>query len=110
MFARSVTMQLKPNMAAEFRKTMETVILPVLRRRHGFQDELVLIAPDGHEAVGISVWDTQEHAEAYSQQSYPEVKQLLSKVTDGELQVQTYEVSITTFSKMAAKGGGGAPR
>lgn len=106
MFARMVTMHLKPNVATQFKQTLETEVLPVLKRRQGFQDELVLIAPDGREAVGISLWDNQQHAEAYSQQSYSEVQQILSKVTDSPFAVKTYEVPLATFQKTAAKGGG----
>ena len=105
MFARMVTMHLKPNMATQFKQTLETEVLPVLKRRQGFQDELLLIAPDGREAVGISLWDNQQHAEAYSQQSYSEVQQILSKVTDSSFVVKTYEVPLATFPKTATKGG-----
>ena len=105
MFARCVTMHLKPDMAAQFKQTLEAEILPVLQRRQGFHDELVLIAPDGREAIGISLWDSQEHAEAYAKQSYPEVQQILSRVTESTPVVKTYEASIATFEKKAAKGG-----
>ena len=106
MFARCVTMHLKPNMAAQFKQTLEGEVLPVLQRQQGFQDELVLIASDGREAIGISLWDNQQHAEAYSQQSYPEVQQILAKVTDADPVVKAYEVSLATFRKEAAKRGG----
>jgi hypothetical protein len=98
-------MHLKRNMAAEFKHTMETTVLPLLRRQQGFQDEVVLVAPDGREAVGISFWDSQRNAEAYAEQSYVDVRRFLSKVTDGTPIVRSYEVSITTFDKTAAKGG-----
>ena len=106
MFARCVTMHLKPKMAAQFKQTLESEVLPVLQRRPGFQDELVLIATDGSEAIGISIWDNQQHAEAYSQQSYPEVQKTLSKVLDSTPVVKAYEVSSSTFGTKA-KGGGG---
>lgn len=108
MFARCVTMRLKPNIASQFTHTLETEVLPLLQRRQGFQDELVLIAPDGRDAIGISLWDNQQHAEAYAQQSYPEVQQILSKLTDSIPAVKVYEVSAATFHKKTAKGGGGA--
>lgn len=107
MFARCVTMQLKPNMAAQFRQKLESEVLPVLYGQQGFQDEPVLIAQDGREAIGISLWDNQQHAEAYFLQSYPEVAQILSKVTDSTPAVKAYDVAISTFQKKAARGGGG---
>ena len=36
MFARHVSMQLKPNTRAEFAQTIENEILPLLRKQHGF--------------------------------------------------------------------------
>jgi heme-degrading monooxygenase HmoA len=106
MFARFVTTHLQPGMTGEFKRALETGILPVLKRQEGFQDELALISQDGRDAVGISLWDTKEHAEAYAQKSYPEVERLLSKLTDRTILVQTYEVSVATFSKLAVKSGG----
>ena len=99
MFARSVSMRLKPNMKTDFNRTLENEILPLLRNRTGFQDELCLIAPDGAEAVGISLWDSKENAEAYQRETYPEVQRLLSKVIEGTAQVKTYDVSVSTIEK-----------
>jgi heme-degrading monooxygenase HmoA len=105
MFARSVSMKLKPNMAADFKRTLEQEIIPLLRTRNGFRDELVLVAPNSTEAVGISLWDSKENAEAYQKDTYPEVQKHLSKVIDGTPKVQTYEVSSSTFHKVAAGKG-----
>ena len=104
MFARSVAMQLKPNMAADFKRALENEVIPLLRKRHGFKDELVLIAPNGTNAVGISLWDNKENADTYQRETYPEVQKLLSKVLEGTPKVQTYEVSTSTFHKVAAGG------
>jgi heme-degrading monooxygenase HmoA len=98
-------MQLKPKMGAQFKQTMEAEILPVLKRQQGFHDELVLMSADGREAIGISLWDSQQHAEAYSQQSYGEIKQKLSNVTESAPTVKTYDVSLTSVQRQTAKGG-----
>src|SRR5713226_101443 len=99
MFARSVSMRLKPNSVAEFNKTLENEVLPLLQKQQGFQDELVLVSSNGTKAVGISLWDQKDNAEAYHRTTYPEVQNLLSKVIDGTPQVQTYEVSTSTLRK-----------
>ena len=104
MFARTVSMRLKPNGVAEFNKTLENEILPVLRKQTGFQDELVLVSSNGTEALGISLWDQKDNAEAYHRTTYPEVQQILAKVTEGTPQVQTYEVSTSTIHKATARG------
>ena len=103
MFSRSVSLRLKPNNVAEFTRTLENEIIPLLRKQKGFQDEITLVAPGGLEAIGISLWDQKENAEAYSRTTYPEVLKALAKVVEGTPQVQTYEVSNSTFHKIAAR-------
>jgi hypothetical protein len=55
MFARTVSLQLKPNSVAEFTKTIENDIIPLLRPQPGFQAELVFVVPDETEAVRVSL-------------------------------------------------------
>jgi hypothetical protein len=107
MFARTVTVRLKTNAVADFNRTIENDILPLLRKRTGFQDEMTLVAPDGNEAVGISLWDNKQNAEAYQRETYPEVQRILAKVIEGTPQVKTYEIGSTTITKVA-RGGGSA--
>jgi hypothetical protein len=47
--------------------------------------------------MAISVWDQQEHAEAYARGAYPHVLQAVAKVVEGTPQVSTYEVANSTF-------------
>ena len=103
MFARSVSIRLKPNSVAEFHRTIENEILPLLRKQKGFRDELTLVAPNGSEVVAISVWDQKENADAYSREAYPAVLKTLGKVVEGTPQVHTHEVSSSTFHKIAAQ-------
>ena len=102
MFARSVTVRLKPNSAVEFNRTMEKDILPLLQKQRGFRDEISLVSSNGSEAVGISLWDQKEAAEAYNRTTYPEVQKLLAKVSEGTPQVQTYEVGSSTIHSPVA--------
>ena len=97
MIARNVTMHLKPNSAAEFTQTFQKEILPLLRQQKGFQDEITFIIPGGQDAVGVSFWDKQENADAYSRGTYPEVVKALRNVLDGTPQVQHFEVLNSTF-------------
>jgi len=82
VFARIVSMRLKPNMSAEFSQTIEKKILPILRKQKGFRDEITFLAPGGTDAVGISLWDSRAHADAYNSRSYPEVLRELNKVVE----------------------------
>jgi len=68
MFARSVTMRLKPNGLADFNKTLEKEIVPLLKKQKGFRDELTLVSSHGTEVIGISLWDQPQDAEASNAQ------------------------------------------
>ena len=102
MFARKVYMHLKPNSVAEYTQIIEKDIIPLLRTPPGFQDEMVFVVPDGTEAVAISVWDQQEHAEASARGTSPHVLQAVAKVVEGTPQVSTYAVANSTYHTIAA--------
>ena|SRR3989442_11755525 len=99
MFARSVTIRLKPNSVVEFNRTLEKDILPLLQKQKGFRDEISLVSPNGSEVIGISLWDKKEDAEAYNRTTYPEVQKFLARVSEGTPQVQSYEVGTSTIHK-----------
>jgi heme-degrading monooxygenase HmoA len=96
MFARMVSINLKPNSATEFTQLIEKETLPLLRKQKGFHDEMTFLAERGTEAVAISLWDQKEHADAYGRDSYPAVLKTLGKVVEGTPEVRTYEVSNST--------------
>ena len=102
MYARQVSMELRPNSHADFTRRIESEILPLLRKQKGFQDEITFVNPAGKDAFAISLWDSKESAEAYNRASFAEVSKLLSKVVDGTPRVKSYEVSNSTFHKIAA--------
>jgi heme-degrading monooxygenase HmoA len=102
MYARRVSLQLKPNSTAEFTQKLESEIIPMLRKQKGFRDEITFVTPAGKEAFGVSLWDNKESAEAYNRGSYAEVSKILSKLVEGTPQVETYEVSNSTFHKIGA--------
>jgi hypothetical protein len=102
MFARRVSMHLKPHGVVEFTRRLENDILPLLRKQKGFQDEITFVAQGGREAFGISLWDKAENAEEYNRRTYPEVTKFLATVAEGPLRVETYDVANSTFHKIAA--------
>ena len=103
MYARNVTLHLKANTAPEFTRTLETDVLPMLRKQNGFKDEITFVAPDRSAAVAISLWDRKENAEAYGRDTYPAVLKSLANVIEGTPQVESYEVSNSTCHKIAAR-------
>lgn len=103
MYARSVSFHLKPGRAAEFTQLLDRDIIPMLRKQKGFQDEIAFVAPGGVDAVGISMWDLKEDADTYARGAYPGVLKALERVVEGTPEVQTYEVSNSTFHKIATR-------
>lgn len=103
MYIRNVSLHLKANSTSEFTRTLETDVLPVLRKQNGFRDELAFVGANGADAVSISMWDKKESAEAYDRDTYPSVLKFLDKVIEGTPKVDTYEVSNSTFHKIAAR-------
>jgi hypothetical protein len=102
MYARNVSLNLKPNTAREFTQTFEKDILPMLRKQNGFKDEITFVGPNGKDVVAISLWDRKESADQYSRDTYPQVLKGLAKVVEGTPEVHAYEVGNSTFHKIAA--------
>jgi len=102
MFARNVSIRLKANSSAAFTKQIENETIPALRKQKGFEGELTFLASAGADAVAISFWNNKESADAYARNGYPEVLNTLNKFVEGTPKVQTYEVSNSTFHKIAA--------
>jgi len=103
MFARHVSVVLKPNSVEEFTRTIKDEVIPLLRKQKGFRDEITFVASDGTEAVGISLWDQKENAAAYYRTTYPQVLGFLAKVVEGTPEVKAYEVTNSTYHKIAAR-------
>ncbi len=102
MYARRVSLQLKPNSTAEFTRRLEKQVIPMLRKQTGFRDEITFVAPAGTEALGVSLWDNKENADAYNRGPYAEVTKILANLVEGTPRVDTYEVSNSTFHKISA--------
>jgi hypothetical protein len=102
MFARRLSVQLKPNKLAEFTKTVENEIIPLLRKQQGFSDEITFAAPDGVEVMAISLWDTQKNAETYDAGAYKDVLKKLETVLAGTPKLGTTEVVHSTFHQLRA--------
>jgi heme-degrading monooxygenase HmoA len=100
MFARHVTVKLKPSTLAESTRVMENEILPWLRKQKGFLDTITLAAPNGREIVAISFWDQEENARVYNSTSYPEALKILKKILAGTPQIRTFDVVSSTLQKV----------
>jgi heme-degrading monooxygenase HmoA len=101
MFARNVSLRLKPNTLPIFTKTFEDQVLPMLRKQPGFQDAIVM-ENEGIHVTSISLWDSREHADAYDKSTYPQVLKNLEKVLDGQPKVRVVTVVHSTSHQAVA--------
>ena len=102
MFARKVSMLLKPGSIAKLSQLMEKDVIPKLRKQRGFQDAITFLVPSRNDIFVISLWDRAESAEAYNRETYPEVLRFLAPLLEGTPKIETYEVIHSTFHKIAA--------
>ena|ERR1700694_5612191 len=103
MFARNVSMNLKPNTLTEFLKTMENEIVPLLRKQKGFQDEITLSVPRRREVVAISFWDQKRECAGLRLIGLSRGLEDPEKFLDGTPHVRTFDVVGSTLQKVAAR-------
>jgi hypothetical protein len=101
MYARNVSFHLKSNMLADYTRTFDNDILPLLRKQNGFKDEITFAGPNGIDVTAISLWDNKADADKYNTNSYPEVLKTMARLIEGTPKVQTSDVVSSTFHKVA---------
>lgn len=101
MFARNVTLKVKPNQSKEVASKFDKEIVPLLRKANGFRDQITMFRENG-ETVGISLWNNKAELEAYTKDTDPQVIKLLEPFITGTPEVRTYEVSASTSHKYVA--------
>jgi hypothetical protein len=102
MFARNVSIHLKSNMLSDYTRTFEKDVLPLLRRQHGFKDEITLAGAGGVDVTAISLWENKADADTYNTNTYPQVLKTMERFIEGTPKVQTSDVVNSTFHKIAA--------
>jgi len=103
MFARIVRMNLKPGEGPGYTRALDQEIIPTLRKFPGFTGEIAMVSIDGKEAIGISLWDRKESAESYNRRGYAGVVKALEKYVEGEPELQTCEVTNSTFEALPVR-------
>lgn len=106
MFARNAHFRVRSlNMAADFSRTLENEVLPLLRKQEGCKGEITLSNPSNLERISISLWDNKSNAEAYNANVYPQVLKILSKVIEGTPEIRIFEaVALNLDNETLAEG------
>jgi hypothetical protein len=96
-------MRLKANQTSDFNQVIERDILPMLRKQKGHRDCIIVVTPNGREALGISFWDTRADAEAWDRTATTELPKLLGKVLEGRPEAKSYEVTSSTVQHLGMR-------
>jgi steroid delta-isomerase-like uncharacterized protein len=105
MFARNVSLRLKPGKLNEFNRTFDKEVLSILRKQPGFREEIICASPGEAELIAISLWDSKEHADAYNASAYPKVLQVLNTMLNGAPKVQNLNVISSTIQHAGTGSG-----
>jgi heme-degrading monooxygenase HmoA len=101
MFARNVGLRLRPNSLNEFKRILDSQIIPLLHKQPGFKDLVTFAVIGGTDVTAISLWETREHAEAYHTASYASVMKMLDPLLDGNPKLRLAHIVSSTFHKLA---------
>ena len=108
MFARAVSMKMKPGCEAELTRIVEQEVIPRFRQERDFLGLLAFICPDGTEALSFSLWDHEESAGANCPADLSALT-ILAGVVRGTPSVQVYQVAnstLRTMERMLGQGKG----
>jgi hypothetical protein len=95
MYARHVTVYGSPERVDEAVQSVRDNVLPVLQGCPGFMGQLLLIDRAKGEAIGISLWDTEENMNASEEKVAAARQQTADQVGSGQApEVALYELPI----------------
>ena len=94
MNARHVTVHGSPDRIDHAVQSVRDDVLPVLRECAGFKGQLLLIDRAKGEAIGISLWDTEENMRASEDKVAASRQQTADQVGAGQPEVALYELPI----------------
>jgi quinol monooxygenase YgiN len=97
MFARIVSLQVKPNASGHFARAFENEVIPALRRQPGFVDEIVFADPGGPEVVAITFWSSREEAETHARGPYLELLSSLARLIERAPSARTLQLAYSTL-------------
>src|SRR4030095_3900964 len=70
-YARNVSFTIKNGQIDEFKRLMNTEVLPLLKKENGFRQDLTILG--SKTGMSTSVWDDRACAETYNTKTYPQV-------------------------------------
>jgi quinol monooxygenase YgiN len=104
MFTRAIEMTSKSGKVKELANLINEKAVPILKKQHGFVDEIVLVShgePD--RVLALSFWNRQEDAEKYQRERYQKIHDTLRHLLEAEPEIRTFDVHSSIGHKIAAE-------
>jgi hypothetical protein len=79
---------------------LENEVIPLLKKQHGFRDEITFINEDMKEGYAISFWDEKIDLEKYEREVYPKVREKMAEAFENPPVSTDFEVSNSTWYKI----------
>ena len=102
MYARMVKGQFKPDKFDFVTRTLEKDVIPLLKKQHGFKDELSFFDRNLKEGYAISFWDNKADLEKYERDIYPKVHEKMAEAFVSNPTAHDFEISNSTWYKIHA--------
>jgi hypothetical protein len=75
-----------------------------LKKQNGFVDEILLLERGANNATGLSFWKSQQDAERYQRDVFPQAKSNVEPLLNSSPTVRSFEVAASeTFHIVAGK-------
>ena len=104
MFTRVVEMTSKSGKSQELANIIDEKAVPILKKQHGFVDEIVLVShADPDRVLALSFWNKQEDAEQYQREQYQKIHDTLRHLLEAEPEVRTFDVHTSIGHKITAE-------
>jgi len=101
MFTRIVECYVKAEQREEFRKRIQSVVLPILESQVGFVDLLALSSEDEPERMlAISFWRSRGDEERYHREHYQEIVDGLRPLLRDDPSIEFYNVDASTTHRI----------
>jgi quinol monooxygenase YgiN len=102
MFARVMECQSKADRSDQVGNKLENEVLPILQKQPGFVDFITLSDKTNPERlVCISFWTSQQDTEEYNRQHYDTITDMLKRVLESPLTLETFAVNASTVHRIA---------
>ena len=102
MFTRVVEMTSKSGKVQELANAINEKAIPILKKQHGFVDEIVLVSSgDPNRVLALSFWNKKEDAEEYQRERYQEIHDTVRHLLETEPEIRTFDVHASTTHKIA---------